>query len=335
MRRAWLYFELEAFERALQDATAATEADPGSLNGFSAGPRCWPRKESSIWPWLISIGHCNWTRITFDSLFIRAMVYRDRPNPQDQILADCKLAIAGFTSALRLNRDHVPAYAHRAEMRQQLGDLEGAMADCDQAIRRDPHYGFAYAIRGHVHLRQGERRKAIADCAEAIRLGIGRLDGATYLGGCPSWGKRIGRGIGGLRRRAEVVAQARRGLVLRAKVQMQMGLLDAAVEDASAAIDLVPAWNAPYAIRGNLHGLRGDTASALADLDEALRLEPADAHAHYNRGVAWFQQKEFAKSLEDLNEAERLGYRAAMLYFMRATVHLQQCRAGAGTTGPG
>ena len=79
----------------------------------------------------------------------------------------------------------------------------------------------------------------------------------------------------------------------------------------------------PYAVRGNLHGLRGETASALVDLDEALRLEPADAATRYNRGVAWFHEKEFAKSLEDLNEAERLGYREAILYFMRATVHLR------------
>ena len=40
-----------------------------------------------------------------------------------------------------------------------------------------------------------------------------------------------------------------------------------------------PAWNAPYALRGSLHGMVGETEDSLTDLNEALRLQPADAAA--------------------------------------------------------
>jgi tetratricopeptide (TPR) repeat protein len=322
--RARLYMELAAVDRALQDVAAAQEIDP------------WEPE------WLLVRAKMLATQGRFDEAeadldralqldphhaelhFIRAMVYRDRPRPADRVVADCELAIAGFSAALRLNRDHVAAYAHRAGMRQQIGDLEGAMADCDEALRRDANHGFAHALRGHIHLRHGDHRKAIADCEEALRLGTDGWLVQLTLADAHLGENELEEAMTACEAALKLSPQHAGVLVLRAKVQMQMGLLEAALDDASAAIGLAPAWNAPRALRGNLHGLRGEPAKALADLNEALRLEPADAAARYNRGVASFQQKEYADSLEDFNEAERLGFREAMLYFMRATVHLQQ-----------
>ena len=157
MQRAWLYVELEAFDRAWEDATAAMEADPEEPQWLLGRAKILAARGK------FDLALADLDRAVqldphhFESLLIRAMVYRDRPSPQDQVRADCQLAIAGFTAALRVNREYVPAYGYRAEMRQQVDDLEGAMADCEQALRRDPHFGFAYAIRGHVALRQGAR----------------------------------------------------------------------------------------------------------------------------------------------------------------------------------
>jgi len=324
LQRARLFAELGAVERALQDANAATEIDPQEPE--------WLLGRAKL---LASQGKFDLALADLDralqvdphhgeSLFVRAIVYRDRPSPADQVLANCKLAIAGFTSALRLNRDYVSAYAYRAEMRQRAGDLEGAMADCNQAIRLNPQFGFPYAIRGHVYYRQGDRRKAIADCAEALRLGIDGWIVQLTLADAHLGENELEEALAACDAALRLSPKHAGGLVLRAKVQMQMGLLDAAMDDATTAIGLAPAWNEPYALRGNLHGLRGDTAKALEDLNEALRLEPADATARYNRGVTWFHHKEFVRSIEDFNEAERLGCRAAMLYFMRATVYVQQ-----------
>jgi tetratricopeptide (TPR) repeat protein len=324
MRRAWLYIELEALERALQDATAATEIDPwepewllGRAKLFAAGGKFDLALADLDQALQLDPHH-------MEALFIRAMVYRDRPCPQEQAQADCKLAIAGFTATLFLDRNHVPAYAHRAEMRRHTGDLDGAMADCDQAIRRSPQYGFPYAIRGHVHLCQGDRRQAIDDCTEAVRLGTDGWLVQLTLADAHLGENELDEALAACEAALKLSPQHPGGLLLRAKTQMQMGLLDAAVDDASAAIDAAPAWHEGYAVRGNLHGLRGDTAKALTDLNEALRLEPADVVARYNRGVAWFHDQEFARALADFDEAERLGCNAAMLYFMRATVYLHQ-----------
>ena len=119
--------------------------------------------------------------------------------------------------------------------------------------------------------------------------------------------------------------RARRRAGPRAKVQMQMGLLDAAADDTSTAIDVgarLERTLCPFA--ATCTGCAATRQEPCEDLDEVLRLEAADATVRYNRGVTWFHHKEFAHSLEDFNEAERLGYRAAMLYFMRATVRQQQ-----------
>lgn len=123
-------------------------------------------------------------------------------------------------------------------MRQKVGDLEGAMADCEEAIRRAPQFGFAYAIRGHVHLRQGDRRKAIADFAEAIRLGIDGWLVQLTLADAHLGENELDEALAACDATLKLSPKHVGGLTLRAKVQMQMGSLDAAVEDASAAIDL-------------------------------------------------------------------------------------------------
>ena len=123
LQRATLFAELEAFS-ALEDASAAVDLLPERLMGISCAASYTRPRAIMIRHLPISIGAGTGPAPRRGPLFC-AMVYRDRSRPADQALADCTLAIAGFSAALRLNGD-VPAYVFRGQMRLEAGDLAGA-----------------------------------------------------------------------------------------------------------------------------------------------------------------------------------------------------------------
>ena len=171
MRRAWLYAELGAWEPAEQGATAAAEIDPYEPEWFLGRARMLATQGKFDAALADLDRTLQLDPHHVDAIVVRAMVYRDRPKTEEQIVPDWEAAITAFSAALHLDRNLVAAYANRGQLRQQTGDLEGALDDCNQALRLDPELGLAYAVRGHVRLRRGEPRQAIADCGEAIRLG--------------------------------------------------------------------------------------------------------------------------------------------------------------------
>ena len=90
--------------------------DPEEPEWLRPGQDASPRKgKFDFCAGWISIGRCKWTRITSKSLFVRAIVYRDRPSPADQVSPIAGLRSPGLLRRLRLNRDYVSAYAYRAE----------------------------------------------------------------------------------------------------------------------------------------------------------------------------------------------------------------------------
>lgn len=84
----------------MQDATAAIEVEPAEPEWLLARAKILAAqgKFDLALPDLDRAVQLDPQR--FESLLIRAMVYRDRPSPQDQIVADCQLAIAGYTAVL-------------------------------------------------------------------------------------------------------------------------------------------------------------------------------------------------------------------------------------------
>jgi tetratricopeptide (TPR) repeat protein len=68
----------------------------------------------------------------------------------------------------------------------------------------------------------------------------------------------------------------------RALAFKMLGQLENAYRDYSRAIELNPAFGAPYTNRGNLRLLRNDIAGAMADFRTALKLDPGDQVAREN-----------------------------------------------------
>ncbi len=78
-------------------------------------------------------------------------------------------AIAGASSALKLDPGCASAYAVRAEAYRMKSRHDRAIADASEAIRLAPDHVMAYGVRAAAHLVKGEYIRAIDDATEAIR----------------------------------------------------------------------------------------------------------------------------------------------------------------------
>jgi tetratricopeptide (TPR) repeat protein len=140
----------------------------------------------------------------------------------------------------------------------------------------------------------------------------------------------------------------------RAAVQCELGQLDKAIEDCSAAIRLEPKsaeylnnrgfmWTekhefdkaiddfnraialdrshaAAYDNRGLAWGAKGATDKAIDDHNTAIRLDPENSHFYNNRGNAKIANGDYAAALTDFNTAIRLDPQEAVAYNNRGNV---------------
>lgn len=73
---------------------------------------------------------------------------------------------------------------------------------------------------------------------------------------------------------------------IRAKDLADIGNLDAAISDYSAALAINPMFAAAHADRGIAWARKGDYDRAIADYDAALRIIPRDEKTRKNRAIA-------------------------------------------------
>jgi len=85
-------------------------------------------------------------------------------------LGEYRLAIEGFTEAIRLDPQYAQSYRNRGDAYYKLGEYQRAIEDYDEAIRLNPQGAWAYNNRGYAYSQLGEDQRAIKDYDEAIRL---------------------------------------------------------------------------------------------------------------------------------------------------------------------
>jgi tetratricopeptide (TPR) repeat protein len=104
---------------------------------------------------------------------------------------------------------------------------------------------------------------------------------------------------------------------LRAKIYMERGELDAAMNDCSTALEFNPEDGEAYVLRAQLHGLRGEPTNAVADCNTALAYAPDDASAYAVRGAARIQEGDYTRALRDSNQALKLNANLKDAYKVR------------------
>jgi tetratricopeptide (TPR) repeat protein len=117
--------------------------------------------------------------------------------------------------------------------------------------------------------------------------------------------------------------------VYRGSLYSKKGDVAKAIVDFKKAIELNPKDPEPFGQRGLIFGQMGLYLQAVADLTECLQLSPEGptaVDAHINRGYAYVQLKQLDKALADYNEALRINPRSAIALEYRAGIYFQQSK---------
>ncbi|EKD10178.1 MAG: tetratricopeptide repeat protein [Limnospira sp. PMC 1291.21] len=206
------------------------------------------------------------SQITATEFFERGVARYQRGDKQG--------AIADFTQAIRLNRNHALAYYNRGVVRFRIGNnLTEAIADFTQAIRINPEYVDAYYNRAIARVKVQQYWPAIDDVTQVISLDPSH-DRAFYL----------------------------RGLIYSENLKdYQTG-----INDFTEAIRLNPRNPAPYFKRGNARYRIGDRERAIDDYNKAIDINPSDPEPYYNRAISRYQIGDRQGAIFDLQKSADL-----------------------------
>lgn len=102
---------------------------------------------------------------------------------------------------------------------------------------------------------------------------------------------------------------------------LHAGRFDAAIAQATGALEHRPRLASAYLTRGSALGAQGRMRDAIADYTRAIELSPGTAHAWLNRGVARRDSGDAQGAVEDLSKALELAPAFAAAYSHRAAAY--------------
>ncbi len=230
--------------------------------------------------------------------------------------------------------EYAEAYGCLALARLALGKEQEALSAAGQAIRFNPRIPHAWFVRGRLRLAEGRADEALADLSNALERGDDSARVYRYRGDSQALLGRYEQAL------ADYAEAERRhtgtypGLLAgRGRVHFDLGRLDEALEDFSAAllygrepgdsaldrldgatIDRVDTLN----YRAAAYGMSGRFTESVADLDRVIEQDPDNAAAHLGRGTAQRLLGRLDAALADHERAVVLSPDNALVYFNRA-----------------
>jgi len=173
-------------------------------------------------------------------------------------------AVADFTDAIRLRKDHAFTYAQRAATYNKLGKYDQAIADCDVQIGLERNVAGLHN-RAEAYMGKRDWPNALKDADEFLAKYPGDFDMT----------------------------------LLRAKVLYQLDRLDDADTACTRAISLSNQNADAYSFRARINFRRHLMEKALADCNEAIRLN-RDANSYYFRSLIFANQKNYEAAMSDI-----------------------------------
>ena len=263
--RALAYTQLDQYEEAVADYTAAIELD----EPFYDYTYVYSERGARY----LDLGEYELADQDFTTMIERdaAWPYIYAQRGQVRInLALYEEAIEDLTTALdqtEEDADYEWVYANRGFAYTQLGEYERALDDFAAAIELDPSYTYAYDWRGFASLQLDRCAEAVADFTEALAL-----DEAGYA---YKW------------------VYANRGYC-----QTELGEYEMAIDDLSQALALDPDYAWAYQQRSRAYGALEQYDEALADLETATEIDPENASV-WNSLCWWSSLYGFAEQVVD------------------------------------
>jgi tetratricopeptide (TPR) repeat protein len=183
---------------------------------------------------------------------------------------DDATAIAEYTEAIRLNPSASLAHWNRGKLYQDDGKFEKALPDATRYLELDPGLK-AIAWRAHLHRALGKHEEAVADYGVAIGLRSG--DASLYADRAASYQalRRFEPAIADLTKALQLDPSATR-LHDRAQAHFDQKSYAKAIEDCNAAIMLDAEYDSCFQLRGDAQLQQGNLDAALADATKAIEL---------------------------------------------------------------
>jgi tetratricopeptide (TPR) repeat protein len=224
-------------------------------------------------------------------------------------------AISDMTQAIRIKPQNAGFYTYRAMLWIFFKkELKPAIDDCNEAHRLEPKNPEPIGLRATAYVVVSNNlAKALPDFEEAVRLGKKDSELFAMCGFIKSAEGRLKEGVADYTAALEVLPvdatdHTRKQFTyycLRAAAHIELDEIEAAIADASRAIELEPTIEILYSNRADLQCQLGNYSKAIEDCDRALTLNPDLAEARVNRGVALIKLGELDKAIEAFSEVLR------------------------------
>ncbi len=198
-------------------------------------------------------------------------------------------AMADFRAAIKFDPQNPVLWQNLAATALQ-GELWSTAAEVvDSLLLFAPRYGTAYLMRAHIAMEQNDSLTAFRVADEAVRVD-------SYS--------------------CEVYE-------MRAAVNARYEHYEAAENDITRAIELMPGRYNSYLNRALIRYHRNNLRGAMEDYDMAVYIEPAGFVGHYNRGLLRMQLGDDNRAIEDFDFVLSVDADNTMARFNRALLRDQ------------
>jgi tetratricopeptide (TPR) repeat protein len=208
--------------------------------------------------------------------------------------------------------------------------LEQSVADVDAALGLEPNNAEATLLRARLRLMEGgSDRRFKPGTLDAAAVDVERAE-ALAAPAAEVWvvkaelanARRDSRGAVAAYSRALELDPGRRRLhALRGALYADLGELDAAAFDASAAIAEAPSSPTGWSVEGWVLRQRGDFLGALERFDKALSLDPTHGFSFLERSLTFSAMGDPVRALADSDRAVELVGDSTSFY-NRGNLHL-------------
>ena len=193
------------------------------------------------------------------------------------------LAIADFTTAIKIKPDYLDAYAlrggvHSSPFFNPKRNVDAAIADYTKVIEIEAS-AYWYTSRAALYEEKGEREKAIADYRAALVLEPNNYTAKTHLAKLAPAPLPVKSPTPQPPQpnADQFAAEGRR--------QLSQKDYDGAIKSLSECLRLKPDAGACLAFRGYAYGMKGNMSAANSDHEVAVKLTPNEPAIYFVRGM--------------------------------------------------
>lgn len=214
-------------------------------------------------------------------------------------------------------------YQLRGMCRAKLDSITGAMSDFRKAIKYDPQNPMLWQNLAATAM-QGERWESAAEIVDSLLLFAPHYTVATLMRAHIAM--ELGDSVMAVRmadRAVALDAYSCEVYDMRAYVNSHFERYEAAEDDITRSIELMPGRGGGYLNRALIRYHRNDLRGAMEDYDMALYIEPASFVGHYNRGLLRMQVGDDNRAVEDFDFVLNVDEDNTMARFNRALLRDQ------------